>query len=92
MPSRKPRLILTVPDDLMATLRGLAQATEKPMATIVVDLLREIQPQLQDLAKLITHAKAGRKQAAKRTLAHMVGNQLAEMMAAQQGEMFKGGK
>ena len=83
MPSRKPRLILTVPDDLMADLRALAEAAEKPVATVTLDILREIQPQLADLAKLIQHAKAGRKQAAKRTLRHMVGDQLAAFLAEQ---------
>jgi hypothetical protein len=83
MPSSKPRLILTVPDPLMADLRALAAASEKPVATVTLDLLRELQPQIQDLAKLIGHAKAGRTQAAKKALRHMMGNAMAQILAEQ---------
>lgn len=89
MPSRNPRLILTVPPDLMGTIRELSAALEKPMATVVLDLLREMQPQLRDLVKLVLHTRAGRTEAAKRTLSHMVGDQLAQLLVAQQGDMFK---
>lgn len=92
MPSRKPRLPLTIPEDLHAVLRQLSEATGKPVATVVVDLLVEMQPQLEGLAKVLKHAKAGNKAAAKRALTHMVGDTLGEMMAVQLELPTKGRK
>lgn len=83
MPTAKPRLYVTLPDDLRADLDALATVMEKPTSTTVVDLLKEIQPQIQGLAKLIGHAKAGNRAAAKRTLAHMLGDNLAEVLGHQ---------
>jgi predicted DNA-binding protein len=80
MPSRKPRTALTLPDELQVTLADLADAMEKPVATVIVELLTELQPSLGDLAKFVRHAKSGKKAAAKRALSHMVGNALAEQL------------
>jgi hypothetical protein len=84
MPTRKPRLMISVPDDLMAVLQEFADATERPVSTAIVGLLVEMQPQLVDLAKVIRAAKAGKKSAAKRALQHMMGNAFAEMAMAEQ--------
>lgn len=83
MPTTKPRLYVTLPDDLRDDLQALAAVQEKPISTTVVDLLRELQPQIQGLAKLIGHAKAGNRAAAKKTLAHMVGDTLADVLQQQ---------
>lgn len=85
---RRTRMALTVPDDLRDCLDDLALALEKPAATLAVDFLREMIPQFQGLAKMARAAKSGDKAAAKRALVHMVGNNLAEMMAATQPDMF----
>lgn len=83
MPTQKPRTAVTLTPEAKSALDALAQASGKPVATVISELLSEMAPQLADLAKLVEHAKAGRKQAAKRTLAHMMGNQLAEILADQ---------
>jgi uncharacterized protein (DUF305 family) len=85
---RRTRMALTVPDDLRDCLDDLAEALEKPAATLAVEFLREMIPQFQALAKMARAAKRGDKAAIKRALVHMVGDNLAEMMAAQQPDMF----
>jgi hypothetical protein len=80
MPTRKPRVPLTVPEDLHSVLVELAEVVEKPVSTLIVDLLREMEPQLVDLTRVLRHVKDGKKAAAKRALQHMVGNALAEQL------------
>jgi predicted DNA-binding protein len=92
MPSRNPRLALTVPPDVRAAIDELAEAVGKPSSTVVVELLAEMVPQMQGLAKVARAAKSGNKAAAKRALAHMLGDSMAELMAVQQPDMFAGGK
>lgn len=85
MPTTRHRINLTPSDELKAALEGLARAAEKPVSTVVTDLLTEMIPQLQDLAKVLSAAKAGKKAAAKRALQHMVGNALAEQLELMNG-------
>lgn len=92
MPSKKPRLALTVPDDLDADLSELAQLQGKPLATLVVDLLKEMQPQIQGIIKIQKAVKAGNIRAAKSALTHMVGDGIAEILTAQQPELFEAPK
>lgn len=77
------RVMLTVPWPLMEALADLADARDKPVATTIIDLLKELQPQVEGLAKLIRHAKDGNKAAAKRTLQHMIGDSMAEILSQQ---------
>ncbi len=86
---KRDRLALTPPPELRAALEELAAATGQPPATIAVQLLVEVIPQLLGLAKIARAAKAGNAAAAKRALAHMVGDSLAEVMAKQQPQLFK---
>ena len=44
MPTRKPRINLSVDDDLNQLLDELSQLTGKPKATLVMELLRESKP------------------------------------------------
>jgi len=81
-------MAMTVPDKLSTALADLADALEKPAATVAMELLTEMIPQIEGLAKLTRAAKSGNKEAAKRALVHMVGDNLAEMMASQQPDMF----
>lgn len=83
MPTRKRRLQLSLPDDLTVSLVALSRALDRPVATIVVSLLVELQPQLDGLTKVYVAARSGNKVAAKRALVHMVGDNLAELMAQQ---------
>jgi len=77
-------MALTLPPSTEAAINELAEALEKPAASVVVDLLGEMAPQLLDLAKIARHTKAGKKSAAKRALQHMMGDAMAEIMTAQQ--------
>lgn len=90
MPSVKPRVALTLHPETRAAVRELAEAAGKPEATVIAELLREMAPQLRDLAKLLRHAKAGRQQAAKAALRDLMGNAMAELMAEAQPDLLKG--
>lgn len=92
MPSRLPRLSLTLNDELKRALDDMSDALGKPAATLTVELLTEMIPQLEGIAKMARAAKSGNKAAVKRALAHMVGDNMAEMMAMQQPELFGKGK
>lgn len=91
MPTRKPRMSITLPDDVARALYDLADATEKPAATVVADLLQEMRPQLEGLAKVARAAKSGNKVAAKNALRHLFGDSLAEVLR-DQADMFQGRK
>lgn len=90
MPSQKPRMALTLPEDVSRAVHDLADAIGKPASKVVTELLQEMVPQLQGLAKIARAGKAGNKAAAKRALAHMLGDTMAEMMTMQQPELFAG--
>jgi hypothetical protein len=77
------RVMLTVPWPLMESIAEYADALDKPVATSIVDLLKELQPQIDGLAKLVRHAREGNKAAAKRTLQHMIGDSMAEILGQQ---------
>jgi predicted DNA-binding protein len=88
MPSKKPRLALTLPPETRDAIRDLAEATGKPEATVVAELLGEMVPQLHDLAKLTRAAKTGSKRAAQAALRDLMGNAMAEIMTEAQPELF----
>lgn len=88
MPSTRPRMALTLPDDVYAAVYDLADAMGKPATKVVTELLQEMVPQLQGLAKIARAGKAGNKAAAKRALQHMIGDGMAEIMMADQPELF----
>jgi predicted transcriptional regulator len=90
MPSQKARMALTLPDDVRDAISDLADAMDKPASKVVTDLLQEMVPQLQGLAKVVRASKAGNKAAAKRALAHMMGDNFAALATATQPDMFKG--
>jgi len=92
MASKQIRTALTLPDDLREDLSAWAASMDKPMASAIVDLLREMQPQLQALTKMQLQLKSGKISAAKQTLRHMMGDQLAEVIADSQPELFSKGK
>lgn len=83
MPTTKPRLALTLPDDLKATLDAFAEATGRPTSSAIVALLTELQPQLEGLTKVLKSARQGNVSAAKRHLTHMFGDTLGELMQHQ---------
>ena len=88
MPSNRPRMALTLPDDVYEAVFGLADALGKPASKVVTELLQEMAPQLVDLAKIARASKAGNKAAAKQALRHMMGDAMAEAMTLAQPDMF----
>lgn len=44
---RKPRLMLTIPQDFHDTLKEIAEARKMPMSAVAVELLLELQPALE---------------------------------------------
>lgn len=49
MPSQKPRIGLTVDDDLNAILEDLSRLTKTPKSRIIVGILKDASPHLQEL-------------------------------------------
>ena len=88
MPSQKPRIALTLPPELAKAVSEMAEALEKPAATLLVEMLVELIPQLEGITKMARAAKTGNKAAVKRALVHMVGDNMAAMLSAQQPELF----
>lgn len=88
MSSQRRRMALTLPEDLDRAIFDLADALGKPAAQVVTQLLQEMVPQLEGLAKIHRASKAGNKAAAKRALQHMMGDTMAEIMAQSQPDMF----
>jgi predicted flavoprotein YhiN len=89
MPSRKPRLALTLPVELRDALLELSEVLGKSLATVTVELLVEILPQITAVAKLQRAVRTGNKATAKRALVEMVGKEMADVMTAHQKELFK---
>ena len=48
---RKPRLMLTVPQDLHDLIKEIADARGVPMSSVAVELLSEMQPALELLCQ-----------------------------------------
>lgn len=92
MPSSKPRIQLLLPESTRAAFADLAAAQSRPLATVIAELLHEMEPQIISLAAVTRHAKAGRSGQMKQALRHMVGDAMAEAMALNQPELFKKGK
>lgn len=88
MPTQQKRMALTLKPDVERAVFDLADALAKPAATVVADLLEEMVPQLEGLAKVARAAKAGNKAAAKRALTHLFGDAMAEAMSISQPDMF----
>lgn len=57
MPTQKPRVALTVPDDLNELLDNLSELMGKPKSTFIVEFLIDAQPLFQELYNTISHAK-----------------------------------
>lgn len=88
MPSVLPRCLLTLPTDLYKILDEFAEASDKPLATVITDLLGEMAPELVGLTKVHRQLKAGRVAAAKLTLKHTFGDGIASLLAGAQPELF----
>lgn len=63
MPTQKPRIALTVPDDLNDTLEELAELQDVPKTKIIVELLVEFQPFFEQSLELLKKIKVDKDNA-----------------------------
>ena len=91
MTTKHRRITISLPPEVDAALVALSQAEDRPQAKIVTEILIEFSPMMLDMAKLHAQIKAGKKVDAKRTVQHMLGDQMAALLV-EQAEMFKGKK
>jgi len=49
MPSQKPRIALTVDDDLNILLEELSQLTKTPKSRIILEMLKDAEPHLKEI-------------------------------------------
>lgn len=73
-------MALTLSPEAEAALADLADATGKPAATIAAELLKEVAPQLHDVAKIARLSQQGKAASAKRALVRMVGEGMAQIL------------
>lgn len=57
MPSKKPRMLLTLPEDCHAAIAELALALGKPKASLVTEFLVDASPNFRELARIARHLK-----------------------------------
>jgi len=88
MPTLKPRVALILPPETREAFVALSKALGKPLGATIIELLVEMTPQIRDLARMAAQVKAGKALAAKRTLAHMIGDAAAQIVSAGQPELF----
>ena len=69
MPSQKPRIALTVDNDLNDLLQDLSVLMKRPKSTIITDILVDVTPMLKDLKEALELAE--QKKDIKPTLARM---------------------
>lgn len=61
MPSRKPRIALTVPDDINQTLDHLYELTGTPKSKLIVEMLEQYFPVLQQVVDTLEKIKADKE-------------------------------
>jgi molecular chaperone GrpE (heat shock protein) len=87
MPSKNPRLILTLKPDLYQSISRLAEAREVPKARAVTDLLSEMQTAIDRLTEALDEAKKKPEMAFQMLMENLND---AQVKAAQaQADMFK---
>lgn len=87
MPTQKPRTNITLEPHVRDSIQALADALGKPLATVISDLLEEMVPQFDGLAKIARLTKQGNQAAAKRALRHLMGDGMADMLHQHQREL-----
>lgn len=91
MTTKHRRITISLPPEVDIALAAMAKAEGRPQAKIVTEVLQEFTPTMAAMAKLHEQIKAGKKVDAKRTIQHMLGDQMAALIT-EQSEMFKGKK
>lgn len=61
MPSQKPRLNLTLPDELNATITRLSELTGRPKSALVVEMLQQYVPILDKTVLALEQIQADRE-------------------------------
>lgn len=91
MPSRKPRVNLTVDDDMNEILADLAVLTGEPKSTFIMNVLREMKPALVDIRDALQNANKSRAELDK-YLFKMVGraNKTTANINAEMAQMLEG--
>lgn len=84
MPSKHPRIALTVQPETRKVLEEYADACGKPLATIITELLTGIVPQIQELTKIMRAVSSGHVQAAREIAQRMTTDAVDEAAQAQQ--------
>jgi len=91
MTTKHRRITISLPPEVDEALLALSEAENRPQAKVVTEILTEFAPQMLSMAKLHAQIKAGQKVDAKRTIQHMLGDQMAQLLT-EQSEMFKAKK
>ena len=86
MPSRKPRIALTVPDDINDTLERLYELTGTPKSKLIVEMLEQYVPVLDQVVTALEKIQADKengKEIAKKFAQDMLfdGNELLGQFA-----------
>lgn len=66
MGTQKRRLMLSLSPELDKAIDRLAKAQERPRASVVVEILEQIAPQLDTLAEVVEVSKSAPEQATKK--------------------------
>lgn len=74
------RIQVSLPASLEEALAELAEVQERPISKAIVSLLVEMEPQIRDLTKYARCIKMGKMDEAKQALAHLFGNNMAELL------------
>ena len=61
MPTQKPRIALTVPDEINQTLDRLYELTGTPKSKIIVEMLEQYVPILEQVVDTLKKSKLTRK-------------------------------
>ena len=96
MATKKKRLILTLSPKLEHAINRLAAAQERPKAPVVVEILEQMAPQIEELASVVEQAKVAPELALQRLLGTFCdvmvkGGQLGQSMLSGVGEQSKSG-
>lgn len=82
-PTGYKRLTISLPDEVAEAVEALSKAQGIPQSKVITGTLLEFAPTMRSLAVFMEQMKAGQKSAAKQTIQHMLGDQMAELMREQ---------
>ena len=83
------RVVLTLRPYVYSTIQRMAKAQNKPVASVISELLEEQEPLLQMMAVSFEAAVAGKEDKAKQALNSMAGKALADLGAMLQWKKEK---